>query len=1044
MLSRENLYETIPHNILSLLSKSCPKLLTLDLNIVRLQTNLGCCAHNRSQRHKRMLTTKTIDGCIDDPEKILEDVLIFISNKSPRSHWYRLLDCSDDYPTQELRRLMSEKDFNDKRQLNKLSLQKFAGIDDDLWQWLLLETHVFGERKNCGIQFKKNIWDAFIAKVEIDVEIAKVNALGTSKRWFIRIGNAKDGGAKSVVKQLRDPGLADPPRCPGIDTFGRSINTRIRACGYVQEAEENDNEDGWIRDIDNCESSSADRMVLESTTTTKDSTCDDANQFSTTSSLQSSSISTAPAFPNLEKIGLQDLDPNGDKFQRILGEMIAMQQQHTGEKNKITLIQRQQNTPTDAIMVRKHASDVAFQTYHRKNPYLEDIINALDDDGKVGAQRIADYIAKHHQDQFVAAANQSGVAICGVLNEKEAAAIISEAKLTDAQWNAIIRHFRFKWSAKLAPSLALIKGKLYEGWSRPKVKVINYRADQKEEEKIVATYQDIKVELKKAIDTLIQVNQIASISSIERIRLVVGGDHGQGAFRLGFRVLLDVNGKEALKETKSVATITCKKEVTEILEKTVIDWLSDDLKFINDNPLHLLQNGDTIIPLFEPEVNNPDDINAVKVKVEQFIAGDLAWEAFCLGKLGSAANWCPFCKQSPSEWSKPMDERVCGECWTIDKLNKMAAITLKGPKKLGVKKRPFFQWIPVENYIPPILHLKIGLLNDVVDYFGHLVEWKVIKISPEEREWKDRVNYLNEIIPDKQQNAAIWQVSEEGGKKRKALLQKQKKLTKQKEKLSDEETKELEELEERFDEFTGERDRLVNERSSLRKKIASAAESRRKPKEGVNTWYVDMETIYHNSGVEREDYHKRKFSGGPLTKLSKNAGQIFSQAKLMLRNYKDESLDDVDGEIDMICDEVSALLLSWGKVFKTLYTVNPSTEQISQLEIDIIDAVSKHRELRRKVDDNNDTPKLHVMLDHVPKALRRFPDLVLMMEEWVERFHQTERRDVEAKTKQITNVEKRAEVAAKKRASYSNPDINARCEETTKRRGSYKKARNSS
>ena len=269
-------------------------------------------------------------------------------------------------------------------------------------------------------------------------------------------------------------------------------------------------------------------------------------------------------------------------------------------------------------------------------------------------------------------------------------------------------------------------------------------------------------------------------------------------------------------------------------------------------------------------------------------------------------------------------------------------------------------------------------------------------------------------------------------------------MTKQKEKLSDEETKELEELEERFDEFTGERDRLVNERSSLRKKIASAAESRRKPKEGVNTWYVDMETIYHNSGVEREDYHKRKFSGGPLTKLSKNAGQIFSQAKLMLRNYKDESLDDVDGEIDMICDEVSALLLSWGKVFKTLYTVNPSTEQISQLEIDIIDAVSKHRELRRKVDDNNDTPKLHVMLDHVPKALRRFPDLVLMMEEWVERFHQTERRDVEAKTKQITNVEKRAEVAAKKRASYSNPDINARCEETTKRRGSYKKARNSS
>ena len=81
---RENLYETIPHNILSLLPKSCPNLPTPDLNIVRLQTNLSCCAPNQPTRHQGCLITKTIDYHLNDPEIITKWILDILNKRSRR------------------------------------------------------------------------------------------------------------------------------------------------------------------------------------------------------------------------------------------------------------------------------------------------------------------------------------------------------------------------------------------------------------------------------------------------------------------------------------------------------------------------------------------------------------------------------------------------------------------------------------------------------------------------------------------------------------------------------------------------------------------------------------------------------------------------------------------------------------------------------------------------------------------------------------------------------------------------------------------------
>lgn len=164
-----------------------------------------------------------------------------------------------------------------------------------------------------------------------------------------------------------------------------------------------------------------------------------------------------PKFPLLESYQLANIDLSNEaqnqRFQRLLGEMIAKQQQHSGNKNVITYFKPQQNRPTSAVALQQHKSEESYNKYHYRNPYLADVVACLEpNDKKVGARRLSYFLATQHQKEFVDAANASGVAVCGVLDETESASLFYEAKLTDAQWNTIMRHLRHKFHAKIAVS----------------------------------------------------------------------------------------------------------------------------------------------------------------------------------------------------------------------------------------------------------------------------------------------------------------------------------------------------------------------------------------------------------------------------------------------------------------------------------------------------------------------------------------------------------------------------------------------------------------
>lgn len=67
-------------------------------------------------------------------------------------------------------------------------------------------------------------------------------------------------------------------------------------------------------------------------------------------------------------------------------------------------------------------------------------------------------------------------------------------------------------------------------------------------------------------------------------------------------------------------------------------------------------------------------------------------------------------------------------------------------KAKGVRTHPMWDCIPISHYIVPVLHIHIGLGNDVLNHLLDIIDRDIEKISPEEQSaWNDLVSIENAI-----------------------------------------------------------------------------------------------------------------------------------------------------------------------------------------------------------------------------------------------------------------------------------------------------------
>ena len=89
----------------------------------------------------------------------------------------------------------------------------------------------------------------------------------------------------------------------------------------------------------------------------------------------------------------------------------------------------------------------------------------------------------------------------------------------------------------------------------------------------------------------------------------------------------------------------------------------------------------------------------------------------------------------------------------------MEAETTKGNPLLGVKQRPWWPFIPISNYMTPILHCEIVIGNQLLDKLRGIINKYIELYSPSKEAIQLSIHVIKQIISDNAKERDEWDLS---------------------------------------------------------------------------------------------------------------------------------------------------------------------------------------------------------------------------------------------------------------------------------------------
>jgi hypothetical protein len=136
-----------------------------------------------------------------------------------------------------------------------------------------------------------------------------------------------------------------------------------------------------------------------------------------------------------------------------------------------------------------------------------------------------------------------------------------------------------------------------------------------------------------------------------------------------------------------------------------------------------------------------------------------------LGRENMSGSWCMWCHSHPSRWNSLTRHYPS---WTIESLkrqkDRVDTEKLKEARDIcGVVSYPVWDFVEPKKYIFPVLHVEIGLVNNVLDKFYDWVEDHVEVASAEEKMCRNRMIILDTELSKAVGKLEAWKNS--GGTK---------------------------------------------------------------------------------------------------------------------------------------------------------------------------------------------------------------------------------------------------------------------------------------
>jgi hypothetical protein len=204
-----------------------------------------------------------------------------------------------------------------------------------------------------------------------------------------------------------------------------------------------------------------------------------------------------------------------------------------------------------------------------------------------------------------------------------------------------------------------------------------------------------------------------------KIDVVVSGDHGKGFYRMIVLLLLWPRGlpgtsTKPVRVPVEIVSMRCRKDTSEVLD-TAVPAVQASLVNLGDKRVYFPESSKPIL------VSPGDGRYAESICIETFMAGDLAWVNDVLGKRNMSGHWCPYCKINKETRKAPMHTKA--ELWNINSMHQHLHYLENGlprqatpQERQGVVCPPLITSVPLRNLVPPVLHMELGLINNIIDY----------------------------------------------------------------------------------------------------------------------------------------------------------------------------------------------------------------------------------------------------------------------------------------------------------------------------------------
>ena len=180
-----------------------------------------------------------------------------------------------------------------------------------------------------------------------------------------------------------------------------------------------------------------------------------------------------------------------------------------------------------------------------------------------------------------------------------------------------------------------------------------------------------------------------------------------------------------------VGEIDCKKDTSEILRNTFMVKQNAALKRIAAESKRFVvvtkPHGSLGIAFGQAAAT---DTVVADIPLRLFACGDLAFYALVLGRNGMSPIWCWLCQQSKTEWTSEGPSGL--EMWTISGMKGKLAENKTGAARKGMVEYLIWDSIEPGNFLFSVLHVQIGLVDNIINWMHSWIDERVENISEEE------------------------------------------------------------------------------------------------------------------------------------------------------------------------------------------------------------------------------------------------------------------------------------------------------------------------